>query len=287
MRKILITATILTVMALQPIMAYAQTTSTEEVTNTATQKIASIIDENGDEVDPGTLPDSPLYWLTNLIDKLQVALTFDPVKKAKLEEDQALEKLAAAPKLCEKGKNELAEECINDYYAKVEKAKEFLATVEDQNSEEAQNLLAAMENTKAKNIEALGVLLEKLPPQAAAKVALNIVRSMEKAVDQLSEEQQDSIQRHVENAAKKIEQQDLKEETKAALKEFKNSLQLKKTEREANKDNKDKESVSMEHRNNINQDTEKDSKISDDQDNERNGRNNDSNESEYLQRHGS
>jgi hypothetical protein len=244
MKKKLIAATIVSMMALQPIMAYAQTTEGTTEPTPSLQTSVKIMNANSEEVDPGTLPDSPIYWLTNLIDKLQLALTFDPLKKAQLEEEQALEKLAEATELTEDGKTELAEAGINEYYNKVEKAKEFLAKVEDENSEEAQNLLEAIENTNAKNIEALGVLLEKIPPQAAARVALNIVRSMEKAVDKLSDEQQESIQKHVDNTTKKIEQKELKEETKAALAEFKNALENRKIEREENKEqNKEQNST--------------------------------------------
>lgn len=276
MKKKFIAATIVSMMALQPIIAYAQTTEGTADTAASQQTTLKIMNANSEEVDPGTLPDSPIYWLADLIDKLQVALTFDPLKKAQLEEEQALEKLAEASKLTEDGKIELAEAGINDYYNKVEKAKEFLATVEDESSEEAQNLLEAIENTNAKNIESLGVLLEKLPPQAAARVALNVVRSMERAVDKLTDEQQENIRKNVENTTRKIEQQELKEETKAALAEFKNSLENRKTEREENKEQnsivkeekpslketnnsvKEENTIANQHRNNTNQENEED-----------------------------
>lgn len=67
----------------------------------AEEELPPILDENGEVVSPGTLPDSPVYWLTTLIEKLQVALTFDPVKKTELLEEQALERIAEAGALIE------------------------------------------------------------------------------------------------------------------------------------------------------------------------------------------
>lgn len=93
MRKILITLALMTAMAVQPMMAYAQTTSDSTAatgTTTTDSEQTTVTDENGEEVDPGTLPDSPFYWLTDFIEKLQVALALDPVKKAEYEKGQAL-----------------------------------------------------------------------------------------------------------------------------------------------------------------------------------------------------
>ncbi len=136
-----------------------------------------------DYLDPGILPDSPFYWISTLIQKIQVALTFDPAEKSALIQEQALEKLAESDEMIEQEKPDLAEEAIKQYTEKIEEAQNFLATLEDPTSEAAQKLQAALEQTNSSSIVVLGGLLEKLPPQAAQRVAVNIVKKMTKAIE--------------------------------------------------------------------------------------------------------
>ncbi len=146
----------------------------------------TVVDSDGQTVTAGTLPDSPLYWFTNLIEKLQLALTFDSAKKAKLMEHQALEKLAGACEMNKKGKHKEAQQAIEKYTSKMTAAQDFLTQVKDPTSANAQILIEALSKTQAANISVLAGLLDKLPPQAAQKVALNVVRSLEKAVERQS-----------------------------------------------------------------------------------------------------
>lgn len=142
-----------------------------------------VVDADGNTVEPGTLPDSPLYWFENLIEKIQVALTFDPAKKAKRIEEHACKKLAEAVKLAEKGDEANVEVAITRYNEKITEAQAYLEHVKNPESEESQKLQAALTKVNANNVLVLGGLLEKLPPQAAEKLALSIVGAMEKAVD--------------------------------------------------------------------------------------------------------
>lgn len=151
-------------------------------TTTTSAGTTTVVDQTGATVDPGTLPDSPWYWFQTLIEKIQVALTFDPVKKADLTENQALENLAEAQALINKGDTTEAEKTLTEYSNKVEKAQAFLDQLKDPNSETALKVQAAITKVNTNNMVVLGGLLEKLPPQAAQKLALNIVRSVEKAV---------------------------------------------------------------------------------------------------------
>lgn len=163
-------------------------TNETQATNTTgdasqTGEPAPVVDADGNTVEAGTLPDSPLYWFESLIKKIQVALTFDPVKKTKLITEQASEDLAEATELAVKGDEENVEKALTRYNDKITKAQEFLEQVKDPESEESQKLQAALTKVNENNVLVLGGLLEKLPPQAAERLALNIVRAMEKAVD--------------------------------------------------------------------------------------------------------
>ena len=156
--------------------------TTNDTTSGSNPTSTTVVDSNGQTVTAGTLPDSPLYWFTNLIEKLQLALTFDTVKKADLVERQALVKLADAQEMANKGKQKEAQEALENYTSKISAAQDFLNLVKDPNSAQGQILLEALNKTQAANISVLTGLLDKLPPQAAQKIALNVVRSMEKAV---------------------------------------------------------------------------------------------------------
>ena len=159
-------------------------TSATDTEATPIGEDTTVVNEDGQVVDAGTLPGSPIYWLETLIEKIQVALTFDPVKKAQLIEDQAYEHLAEATELAKEGEEnqEEIEKALTSYTTKVEKAQAFLEQVKDPESEESQKLQEALTKVNTNNVIVLGSLLEKLPPHAAQKVALNIVRAMEKAV---------------------------------------------------------------------------------------------------------
>lgn len=159
------------------------TTQTDATTSTTpSTETTPVVDQNGQTVDPGVLPDSPWYWFQMLMEKVQLALSFDPVKKAELTEKQATEDLAEAQALIKKGNTEEAEKALTRYNEKIDSAQAFLDKLKDPNSETAQKVQFALTKVNTNNMIVLGSLLEKLPPQAAQSLALNIVRSVEKAV---------------------------------------------------------------------------------------------------------
>ncbi|MDI6879649.1 MAG: DUF5667 domain-containing protein [Desulfitobacteriaceae bacterium] len=210
------------------------TTATPTSTDGTTDpNLPPVQDSNGQTVDPGTLPDSPFYWLSNFIQKLQLALTFDPAQKAVLEERLALRKLAAAREMLSKGKEEHAQKAMQEYTEKITNAQEFLSKVKDPASEEAQKLQEALAQTDAKNIQVLSGLLEKLPPQAARKVALNVVRSMEKAIDKMEPAEKQELSQKMNKVAQKVGTK-LDQETKEALTNFRKTLEVGVKEQKSN-----------------------------------------------------
>ena len=157
---------------------------TSRATAIAIAKTATtpVVDANGNTVTSAT-------WFTDLIGKLQLALTFDPARKAELNERLALAKLAEARELIKDGKPEAAQICFNEYTDKITKAQAFLDQVKDPTSATAKALATALVNVNSNNIVVLSNLLDKLPPQAAQKLALNVVRTMEHAVTKIQTEE--------------------------------------------------------------------------------------------------
>lgn len=253
MRKAMVVTLAVTLsLPFQSVIAYADTaTSTSTSTSTSTMSpttttttstsptpttgsdqttIPPVLDANGQPVSPGTLPDSPVYWLSNLIQKIQVLLTFDSVKKATLDENQALQKLAAARDMLQKGKGELAQKTLDEYSQKVQDAQKILEQLKDPNSNSAQLLETALAQTDTKNIQVLNNLLDKLPPQAAEKLAVNIVQSMQKTVDKMTAEQKNEVKAQIKETAKHMKEDNLDTQATAALAQFQTSLGIKNEE---------------------------------------------------------
>lgn len=203
-----------------------ETIESELVTGDPETELPPVTDENGEEVEPGTLPDSPFYWLTTLIEKLQVMFTVDPVAKTELLEDQALERMAEAQALIEEGNTEDAEVALQAYSAKVTEAQAFVAALTDTDSETREKLETALSNSHANNIQTLGGLLDKLPPQAAEKVALNVVRSMEKSIAKMEKKEQLKVAKELRKATKGLEDDEVTEEAQEALENLEEIIEL-------------------------------------------------------------
>lgn len=184
---------------------------------TAKAKLTPIVDDNGDTVTPAT-------WFTDLIAKLQLALAFDPARKSELNERHALTKLAKAQKLMIDGNNEAAEIYLNQYTDKIAKAQAFLEQVEDPTSEAAITLQKALVNVNSNNIQVLSNLIDKLPPQAAQRLALNVVRSMEKAVQKMEKAEAKVAIETTPETTLETDHKILEMQTKVALENFKKSL---------------------------------------------------------------
>ena len=204
-------------------------TTRAEVIATAKSVLATqVVDANGNIVTSST-------WFKELIVKLQLALSFDPARKGQLNERQALAKLAEAQKLMKDGKTEDSQICLNEYIDKIDKAQAFLDQVKDPNSETAKSLAIALASINSNNIQVLGNLIDKLPPQAAQRVALNIVRTMEKAVQKINKEAAKDapettpvVTPGTTPPVPVVDNKSLEKQAKVALENFKKSLNLKK-----------------------------------------------------------
>jgi uncharacterized protein YqgV (UPF0045/DUF77 family) len=223
------------------------TNRTQAITTAKATLAAQVVDANGNIVTSSN-------WFKDLIVKIQLALTFDPARKGELNERQALAKLAEAQELMKEGKPEAAQISLSEYTDKIAKAQAFLDLVKDPNSETAKTLATALANINSNNIQVLGNLLDKLPPQAAQKLALNVVRTMEKAVQKLQkEEAKDALvttpttpSAITVGTTPAVDNKNLEKQAKAALENFKKSLKQKgkiHIEDQDQQDNEDKNVV--------------------------------------------
>src|SRR5665648_680256 len=162
----------------------------------------------------------PSTQFSDFIDNLQLALTFDAARQGEINKRHALRKLAQANKLMQDGNIEDSKICFSEYKDKIAKAQEFLNEAETPGSATAVALAKALENVEAKNIAVLSDLVVKLPPQVAQKLALNVVRTMDKAVVKDQKEEAKVAPVVNDDVEKKL----LEKQAKAALLKFKNSV---------------------------------------------------------------
>lgn len=186
------------------------------ITTAKTALTASVVDADGKIVIPST-------QFSDFIDKLQLALAFDPARKGELNKRHALRKLAQAHKLMKDGNIEASKICFNEYKDKIAMAQEFLLKVEDPTSDTAKTLAKALANVESNNIQVLSDLVVKLPPQAAQKLALNVVRTMEKAVIKIQKEEA----KVAPVVPADTEKKQLEKQAKTALTEFNKSVNVK------------------------------------------------------------
>lgn len=144
-----------------------------------------VLDANGQPVSPGTLPNSPFYWLANLMQRVQLFFTFDSAQKAALLENQALKNLAAAQQMAKAGNTAGAQKSLASYVQKVADAQALLTKLADPKT--VQTLQSAIAKSDAANIQVLSGLLVKIPAPGAKAVALNIMRAIEKVADKMDD----------------------------------------------------------------------------------------------------
>lgn len=163
---------------------------------------------------------------SDFIAALQQALTFNPEHKAELNKRHAYRKLAQAQQYMKDGNIEACKIAFSVYKDKIAKAQEFLEAAADPTTEIAENLAKALAKVDAKNIQVLTALIEsdKLPPQAAVRLGLNVVRTMEKAVVKIQKEEAKVDTAETPVVPTDIEKEDLEKQAKAALTDFKKAV---------------------------------------------------------------
>jgi colicin import membrane protein len=160
-------------------------TDTTVQTNTANQ-----VDINTKA--PSLLPGDFFYFVKTMMEKIELALTFNDVEKAKLLADFTENRIAEAKTLLEKGETQAAKEVLEKALQQQEEAfktyeesqKEEQKDTEQKDDETATNtdaLRKQLEEKFSKNILALQAALEKVKnPHAKEVLARNIEKAKEK-----------------------------------------------------------------------------------------------------------
>jgi uncharacterized protein YeaO (DUF488 family) len=137
----------------------------------------------------GITPDSWLYGLEKIWEKIQLFFTFDSEGKAKLHLQFASERLAEANEMIRKGKPEFVQDLMKEHEKEInetEKEIENLKTL----GRNITTLIEHVSNVTYKHILILEEVLEKVPEQAKPAIAkaINVsLKGHETAIARLSE----------------------------------------------------------------------------------------------------
>lgn len=139
---------------------------------------------------PGTLPDSPFYFLERISEAVGTFFTFGDLKKAERYASLAAERLAEAKAVVKKGKSELAEKTLEKYETQLEKsmARAEKAQTKGENTEKIMEVMTRVGQATSKHLEVLAEVYEKVPEQAkpAIEQAIKVsIKGHEKAVEVL------------------------------------------------------------------------------------------------------
>ncbi|AYA75185.1 hypothetical protein DOE78_06950 [Bacillus sp. Y1] len=154
----------------------------------------ALVDENTNEVEePELLPGDFFYFAKTALEKIQLILTFDDVKEAKLLAEFATERLAEAEALFSAGQEEEALAVMEEALENLSVAEETVsentdATIEIiENDEEVVEETEEVEKQIAQNIISLKANMEKVKnPVAKAALEKNIKKSYAKLAEKMA-----------------------------------------------------------------------------------------------------
>jgi hypothetical protein len=116
--------------------------------------------------DPGTLPDSPLYFLKSWRESIQLFFTFNAEKKAEQYLHLAEVRLAEYERMLEKGKEDIAARTLEKYESQLERALTKAEELKEKGEGMADELKTKAGEVTAKHIEVLTQSLTRVSESA-------------------------------------------------------------------------------------------------------------------------
>ncbi len=143
--------------------------------------------------DPGILPTSPVYPLKKGWERAIDVITFDPESKSQLHYQYALTRLSEANALADLNETQDIPEVIDEYESEMNETETLSNETSDDgnatgtegnNTQGIGSLVSAFMKqsnmTWEKHLFVLGLVAQKVPPQAALKIERNINRTLER-----------------------------------------------------------------------------------------------------------
>lgn len=136
----------------------------------------------GEVTKAGILPDSPFYFIKNSVRWIQLTITTDSLKKAKLELKFAGEDVLATQEMVKKGK-EISEEQIEKYQEHFDKVLEHANKAEKEGKDTSELAQKILEN-HLKHVEVLLKNLEKIDNVKAKEAITQAIANSTKNIDE-------------------------------------------------------------------------------------------------------
>jgi hypothetical protein len=141
----------------------------------------SVLAQSDNLPSPGTLPDSPFYFLKAWKETIQNFFTFGAENKAKQYLHLAEVRLAEYQKMLEKGKTEIAQNTLDKYGKQLDHALQKIEELKNK-GKDTKDISQKVEDTLNNHIEVLQRNLQKAP-EAAKKGLQNAIENSSKVIE--------------------------------------------------------------------------------------------------------
>lgn len=175
------------------------------IENQNAEEQADIVLEDEELIDPGLLPNHPLYFLKTWSENIQTFFTFGQVNRANRHLALAEKRLAEAKSLMAQGETELAQKIMNRYQEQFAHAFTFAQQAKEkgQNSDE---IMAKIAENTLRHQAVLTRVYEQVPEEAKPAIERameNSLRGHEQALENISQERSDKVNQTLERIEKK------------------------------------------------------------------------------------
>lgn len=143
---------------------------------------ANVNAQNSDEEDAGLLPDSPVYFLKQLWEKVRETFTLRSEAKLLYMEKLGEKRAAEAQKMIEKGRLDVAEKMMEKYNQRLEKMKQLIEKKGEKLDQKLDAAESRIKNRFEHRNEVLQGVLDKAPESAKA----GLQRALDNSKDQLN-----------------------------------------------------------------------------------------------------
>jgi hypothetical protein len=168
MKKILAIVLALSMMLSIPAFADTTTTTQTSATEATTTLTTTTLVQNA-----GITPDSALYALDKLIEKIQIAIITDAVKEADLIANIAQERLAESEAMADKANVELAQKALEEYQVDLEKAVAMIETAME-DGKEVSGVMKSINDANLEDAVVVAKILTSIPEEFRAEVKAGI-----------------------------------------------------------------------------------------------------------------
>jgi hypothetical protein len=205
MKKYLLTFGLVTFLAFSSI-ANATADPLIDATEETAETINTTADITQEElIEPGLLPDHPLYFLKTLSENIQTLLTFGEANRVNQHMMLAEKRLAEAQALIAQGETELAEKATNRYQEQSTHAFTFAQQAKEKGQDSDEVMAKIAENT-LRHQAVLSRVYEQVPEEAkpAIEQAMeNSLRGHEQALQSISQEKSEKVDQILERIEEK------------------------------------------------------------------------------------